>query len=680
MQLRHSLILLLLCSTAYAEEPVFFADPALQAAVEEALWIAEPTPGDMLTLTDLRCIRCDIVDLTGLEYATNLECLWLRLNHISDITALAGLVHLKELSLSINEIHDISALSGLTALEHLDLHRNSVSDLWPLSGLTNLKTLILRDNDITDITPLAGLTGLYELHLPLNDISDLSPLSGLVNLEVLHLYGCEISDVFPLSGLTSLRTLLLDGNTIEDVSALSGLVFLEVLDLEDNRIGDISALAELKGLTRLDLRRNPLGQEACEIHVPAIRSNNPGIKLDHPCDRWRLKLSSTRGGVVVRPGEGEFFYWDGETVSLEARADPGFVFAGWSGGWGTTSNPASLAMFEHYEIRANFVSALDVVCVDDNAANDPAPADAAGSDPQENGTPEHPFDTIQEAIDAAADGATVLVRPGLYAENIRFPGKGITVTGVDPNGPGPDCYPVIEGREAEPVVRFVGGADPNCLLMGFVITRGRGRAAGALLCRGSSPTVANCLIVGNRATGGNGAVVHCTDGSIAFVNCTITDNYVPEEGSVVWLIDSDVLMTNCIVDRSGSAGVLLDGDGNLSVSHTSVAGGWPGPGNLDVDPLFVRRGYWAAPDDPGIAVDPEYVGAVWIEGDYHLQSEAGRWYPPGEAWVNDGVTSLCIDAGDPAGPVGAEPAPNAGIINIGAYGGTTQASKSKINP
>jgi len=241
MQLRHSLILLLLCSTAYAEEPVYFADPALQAAVEEALWIAEPTLGDMLTLTDLRCIRCDIVDLTGLEYATNLECLWLRLNHI------------------------------------------------------------------TDITPLAGLTGLYELHLPLNDISDLSPLSGLVNLEVLHLYGCEISDVFPLSGLTSLRTLLLDGNTIEDVSALSGLVFLEVLDLEDNRIGDISALAELKGLTRLDLRRNPLGQEACEIHVPAIRSNNPGIKLDHPCDLWRLKLSSTRGGVVVRPGEGEFF-------------------------------------------------------------------------------------------------------------------------------------------------------------------------------------------------------------------------------------------------------------------------------------------------------------------------------------------------------------------------------------
>ena len=138
MLFRHLLILLSLCTMVCAEEPVYFADPALQAAVEEALWIPEPTPDDMLTLTDLRCIRCDIVDITGLEYATNLECLWLRLNHITDITALAGLVHVKELSVSINEIQDISALSGLTALEHLDLHRNSVSDLSPPVSYTHL--------------------------------------------------------------------------------------------------------------------------------------------------------------------------------------------------------------------------------------------------------------------------------------------------------------------------------------------------------------------------------------------------------------------------------------------------------------------------------------------------------------------------------------------------------------
>lgn len=40
------------------------------------------------------------------------------------------------------------------------------------------------------------------------------------------------------------------------------------------------------------------------------------------------------------------------------------------------------------------------------------------------------------------------------------------------------------------------------------------------------------------------------------------------------------------------------------------------------------------------------------------------------------MTSLCIDAGDPNSPIGFEPFPNGGIINMGAYGGTREASKS----
>ena len=59
-----------------------------------------------------------------------------------------------------------------------------------------------------------------------------------------------------------------------------------------------------------------------------------------------------------------------------------------------------------------------------------------------------------------------------------------------------------------------------------------------------------------------------------------------------------------------------------------------------------------------------------------MRSQAGRWDPVSESWVQDDVTSPCIDAGDPNSPIGHEPFPNGGIINMGAYGGTAEASKS----
>jgi hypothetical protein len=59
-----------------------------------------------------------------------------------------------------------------------------------------------------------------------------------------------------------------------------------------------------------------------------------------------------------------------------------------------------------------------------------------------------------------------------------------------------------------------------------------------------------------------------------------------------------------------------------------------------------------------------------------LKSEAGRWNPNTKTWVVDDVTSPCIDAGDPNIPVGDEPFPNGVRINMGAYGGTAEASKS----
>ena len=111
---------------AKAEDPVVFADANLKAAVVEELQktdptITDPTPTDMLYLTRLYADVRNIVDLTGLEYATNLKYLFLHNNEISNISALSGLTNLRFLTLRNNEISDISDVSGLRKLPLIHL-------------------------------------------------------------------------------------------------------------------------------------------------------------------------------------------------------------------------------------------------------------------------------------------------------------------------------------------------------------------------------------------------------------------------------------------------------------------------------------------------------------------------------------------------------------------------------
>jgi len=142
-------VLLNLPGRVFSQEPVYFADSNLKAAVEDALGISDPTPDDMLGLFFFDASNRGIVDLTGLEYATNLL----------------------ELGLANNEINDITPLSGLTSILWLDLEYNQIRGISGLSGLTNVTSLFLNDNQISDISALSEFYFLFLLdlrHNPLN--------------------------------------------------------------------------------------------------------------------------------------------------------------------------------------------------------------------------------------------------------------------------------------------------------------------------------------------------------------------------------------------------------------------------------------------------------------------------------------------------------------------------------
>ena len=145
---------------------------------------------------------------------------------------------------------------------------------------------------------------------------------------------------------------------------------------------------------------------------------------------------------------------------------------------------------------------------------------------------------IQAGIDAAVDGETVLVSDGTYAGignvNLDFKGKMITVKSV--NGAGStiiDC----QGQYTRGFY-FRNRETPLSVLDGFTITRGNAigvwpnNVGGGIYFNNSSPTIANCIIVNNRAS--NGAGILCGASSPKIVNCIITDNQSDKNGGGVF--------------------------------------------------------------------------------------------------------------------------------------------------
>jgi len=170
-------------------------------------------------------------------------------------------------------------------------------------------------------------------------------------------------------------------------------------------------------------------------------------------------------------------------------------------------------------------------------------------------TAEYP--TIQSAIDAADILDIVLVANGTYKgggnKDLDFKGKTITVKSE--NGPA-NC--IIDCEGAGRGFYFDSGEGPNAEVSGFTIRNGYAEYGGGIYIFEASPTISNCIITDNEATGtdysngGGGISVYYYDNRDSYpriTNCTITKNTAYKGGGLFSGADGGTV-TNCTITNN----------------------------------------------------------------------------------------------------------------------------------
>ena len=157
---------------------------------------------------------------------------------------------------------------------------------------------------------------------------------------------------------------------------------------------------------------------------------------------------------------------------------------------------------------------------------------ATGSDPTDFFSPndtvvvtDH-FDTIQDALDAARDGVTLLLEEGIYTEQIEFGGKDIVLRGLgDPE------KTILDGGGSGPVVAFRYGETEAARLERVTIQNGVAPDGGGVRIVESHPTFDRVIIRDNTAihSGGGLSIINAWP---TFTNCLVLNNTAEEGGGI----------------------------------------------------------------------------------------------------------------------------------------------------
>lgn len=257
------------------------------------------------------------------------------------------------------------------------------------------------------------------------------------------------------------------------------------------------------------------------------------------------------------------------------------------------------------------------------------------------------YATIQEAVQAAQSGDSVIIADGIYTgtgnKNIDFDGKPITVRSE--NG-AENCIIEIDQDYARGFI-FNSGETGDSIVRGLTIRNGSFplNSGGAINCIGTSPVITECVFTNNFAMFGGAVhlenssalITHCVfDGNTAdvsspslgaegggadcyaggtplFFNCLFINNWAKSFGGGISMDNADPIIVNCtftantceigagVCGRSADPVItncIIWGNpveeifctpGDPVINYTCIQRDtpWPGTGNIILDPLLI---------------------------------------------------------------------------------------------
>jgi len=198
------------------------------------------------------------------------------------------------------------------------------------------------------------------------------------------------------------------------------------------------------------------------------------------------------------------------------------------------------------------------------------------NDPYEDGSAEHPFDSIQEGVVAARSGDTILVASGVYYESVQIQKSSISLVGEKDNT-------IIDGNGTGfgiRVFQFSPAYTEYVSITGFIIRNG---VKGITLSRSRYIHLKDNSMIGNMYNFGDYTLqIHdidtsnTVDGKPIYYWVNQHDKRVPADAGYVALVDSTNIIVKDLNLTNNVQGLLLKNTTGSFIENVYVLNNWDG--------------------------------------------------------------------------------------------------------